>query len=63
MTKNEVNAKVAEAIEHMRLSQPGRPSSIRQAHRKLSNEIMGSLSDRDLKKVNDEMLNLLGIYA
>ena len=62
-TANEVNGIVAEAIEHMRLAQPGRPSHLRSEARAKSNELMGSLTDGDLKKVTDEMLNLLSIYA
>lgn len=63
MTKLEVNAKVAEAVEHLMLAQPGRPSSERQKHRTIANEIMGALSMKDLRKVNDELLAQLSAFA
>lgn len=63
MTKIEVNAKVAEAVEHLILAQPGRPSSERQIHRNAANEIMGALKMADLRKVDDELLAVLGNFA
>ena len=63
MTKNEVNAKVAEAIEFLRRAQPGRPMSERTANREKANAIMAELTMRDLRKINDELLAMLGCYA
>lgn len=59
MTKLEVNAKVAEAIEHLAMAQMGRPSSERQVHKKAAGEILGSISRRDLAKVDDELAERL----
>jgi hypothetical protein len=63
MTKLEVNAKVAEAIEHLMMAQPGRPSAERQIHRQAANQIMGSLEMKDLRKIDDDVLAVLGDLA
>jgi hypothetical protein len=63
MTTNEVNAVVAEAVEEMRRAQPGRPGTERAAHRAKANELMAKLTRRDLRKVRDEMAELLAAYA
>jgi len=63
MTKNEVNAKVAEAIEFLERAQPGRPMYERVANREKANAIMAELTMRDLRKISDEMFALLGRYV
>lgn len=63
MTKIEVNAVVAQAVEHLRQARPGRPSSERSIHREAANKLMADLTMSDLRKVSDEMAAMLAEVA
>ena len=63
MRKVQVNAMVAEAIDNLMKAQPGRPSSERQAFRQKANEILAQLTIVDLRKIDDELVHMLNLFA
>ena len=63
MRKVQVNAMVAEAIDNLMKAHPGRPSFERQAFRQKANEILAQLTIVDLRKMDDELLHMLNLFA
>ena len=60
MTANEVNGRVAEAIEFLRRARLGSAPAIeRGAAREKGNEILGTIPKSCWKKVSDELLTIL----
>ena len=64
MTKNEVNGRVAEAVELLRRAQPGRNAAeVRQELRSEASRILTSISRRDMRKVDDDLAAVLVQYV
>lgn len=63
MTRNEVNTIVGQAVEHLEKAQPGRPAVERAAHRQAANDLLAPLTMSDLRKIDEELQNLMLAYA